>query len=112
MAAVLSNKPDFAARSLVTKYFDGFFVKVRGGRDGAPLKPSAEAVSDFLAELGISNGECAFVGDSEVDVKTAKNADLSLCVAVSWGFRPREMLADADYIADAADELLGNLIFN
>ncbi|MBQ8879491.1 MAG: HAD family hydrolase [Clostridia bacterium] len=108
--AVLSNKPDFATRSIADRFFNGSFDLVHGGRDNVPLKPARLAVDMMLSELGVYPYECAYVGDSEIDASTGKNAELGLTVGVSWGFRDRSALLGADSIADTANELLHILL--
>lgn len=108
--AVVSNKFDAAVKRLCQKYFDGLIETAIGERDGVLRKPAPDAVFAALAELG-ADLECdlsrvIYVGDSDVDVQTAKNAGVT-CAAVTWGFRDRELLisAGADLIAESADEL-------
>lgn len=78
-----------------------------GQRDGVDPKPSPTLVAQALSDLGIRPENAVYVGDSEVDVATARNAGLPL-IAVSWGFRGREKLeiAGAERIADTAPQLL------
>ena len=97
--AVVSNKPDATTRALAEKFFPG--VLALGQR---------EDVRRALAQLTVSAADAVYVGDSEVDVSTARNAGLPL-VAVSWGFRSRRTLteAGAETIADTAAELLEKL---
>ena len=106
--AVLSNKPDLAAGLVVEKFLSGKFDVVRGGRDGVALKPDPTAALDMLAELGFSPGECAFIGDTSVDITTGKNMGAAISVGVLWGFRDRAELAaaGADVIVDAASDIL------
>lgn len=106
-ASVLSNKPDVAAVAVVSHFFGGSFELVRGGREGVPLKPAPDALLSMLRELGITPDECLFVGDTSVDILTAKNAGVR-CVGCLWGFRDRAELvtAGADYIISAPRELL------
>ena len=93
--AVLSNKPDTAARGVVEHFFPGVFHAVRGGTDGVPLKPIPTAALSICNELGISPSECAFIGDTAVDIVTAENMGAGLSVGVLWGFRDREELERA-----------------
>ena len=74
-------------------------------------KPSPALVIQALAELGADAAEAVYVGDSEVDVATARNAGLPM-IGVSWGFRGREGLteAGAEVIVDTAGELLERLL--
>lgn len=106
--AVLSNKPDLAAGLVVDRFLPDRFAAVRGGRDGVALKPDPAAALDMLAELGFSSGECAFVGDTSVDIITGRNMGAALSVGVLWGFRDRAELADAgaDIIVEKACDIL------
>ncbi len=89
--AVLSNKPDYAVKILCDRYFPGIFDKTYGFREGIERKPAPDAVFALLEELGVQRERAVYVGDSEVDVQTAKNAGLDM-VIVEWGFRKREFL--------------------
>ena len=73
-------------------------------------KPEPDGVNEAMRVLGVNAGDVAYVGDSEVDVATAKNAGLHLC-AVSWGYRDVDTLkaAGADVICATPDELLAAL---
>ena len=106
--AVLSNKPDAATRSVISHFLAGKFALVRGGTDGIPLKPNREAPLAVAKELGASVGECAFIGDTSVDIFTGKNMCAALTVGVSWGFRDKEELisAGADVLASHPSELI------
>lgn len=92
--AVLSNKPDYAVKILCDKYFPGIFDKAYGFREGIERKPSPEAVFALLEEFGVPREKAVYVGDSEVDVQTAKNAGLDMMI-VEWGFRDREFLIES-----------------
>lgn len=107
--AVVSNKPDGATKALAAKFFPD--LPAFGQRDGVPAKPAPDMAWAALAALGVGGGEAAYVGDSEVDVATAKNAGLVL-VAVDWGFRDRETLLDrgAETVVSNAAELLEKLL--
>ena len=106
--AVVSNKPDATTKALAARFFPG--MPALGQREGVEPKPSPALVMQALAELGADPADAVYVGDSEVDVATARNAGLPL-VAVSWGFRGRERLAaaGAEVIVDTAAELLEKL---
>ena len=99
--AVYSNKPDYATKRVVQDFFGDMFSAVLGARDGVPLKPSPVGVLELVATLGFTPDESIFIGDSEIDVQTAKNAGLS-SVAVTYGFRDKEclLLAGAENLAD------------
>ena len=88
--AIVSNKPDPAVKSLCAKYFPGIYA--RGVSEDCPRKPAPDMVYLTMKYLGAE--KCVFVGDSEVDVATAKNAGVP-CVSVLWGFRDKETLLDA-----------------
>lgn len=92
--AVLSNKPDYAVKILCDKYFPGIFDKAYGFREGIERKPAPDAVFALLEELGVQRANAVYVGDSEVDVQTAKNAGLDMMI-VEWGFRDREFLIES-----------------
>ena len=106
--AVLSNKQDGATQGAVKHFFGNKFSAVFGGRDGIPLKPDKRAFEAILTELSASADEVAYIGDSDVDVLTIKNAHPALGIAVSWGFRTREELlaAGAQIILDTPKEVL------
>lgn len=91
LTAVVSNKADFAVKELCKQYFIGLIDVAIGERSGVPRKPSPESVYEVLEALGVSQREAVYIGDSDVDVMTAKNAGLDL-IAVDWGFRERELL--------------------
>ncbi len=102
--AVLSNKPDRLVKSIIKKLFsEGMFICVEGQTD-LPRKPDPTVPLMMAKRCGASADNCFFIGDSEVDVKTAKNAGMH-AIAVSWGFRDRALLEGAEFIADNADEL-------
>lgn len=106
--AVVSNKADFAVQKIIRVTFPDAFDCVMGENEaaGIPKKPARPMVDAALAAMGGRSGAVAYVGDSEVDVATAKNADCD-CVACSWGFRGREALveAGATLIVDTPSEL-------
>ena len=88
--AVVSNKPDAAVKSLCAKYFPG--IPALGVTDEIPRKPAPDMVYKTMEVLGVDR--CIYVGDSEVDVLTAKNANVP-CLSVLWGFRDKEELEAA-----------------
>lgn len=102
---VVSNKPDATTKTLAARFFPG--LPAFGQRDDVPPKPSPDLVFRALDTLGVAAADAVYVGDSEVDVATARNAGLPLA-AVSWGFRGRQALAEAGaaVIVDTAAELL------
>ena len=104
--AVYSNKADEFSREIVEHFFPGVFHLVRGKLPDVPVKPDAAAARAILAELGAEPAEAVFVGDSSVDIRTAKNGGLISC-GVLWGFRTRGELEEegADFIVDSAPAL-------
>lgn len=109
---VVTNKPEPTAAQLIENFFPGKFAVVSGGREGAILKPDPTESLDIIARLGGAPSECAFVGDTNVDIKTGKNIAAALTIGVSWGFRSREELleAGADFVADKADDVLSAIM--
>lgn len=102
--AVVSNKPHAVTEELAEKFFPG--LPAFGQKDGVPRKPDPEMVLRALEALGTDRGRSVYVGDSEVDVTTARNAKMPV-ITVSWGFRTIEQLrsAGAETIAASAEEL-------
>lgn len=105
---VVTNKPEPTAVKLVESFFPGRFAFVRGGRAGAILKPDPTEALSLIASVGGTPSECAFIGDTDVDIITGKNMGAALSIGVAWGFRSREELvsAGADLVLDRADEVL------
>lgn len=106
--AVLSNKYQAATERLVKHYFPQIpFAAVIGQREDRPVKPNPLGVEEILSATGVNKNDALYVGDSDVDIQTARNAGVSVC-AVSWGFRDRSVLeAHApDFIADTPLEIL------
>lgn len=105
--AVVSNKLDAAMQTLCARHFPGLVDFALGERDGIRRKPAPDMIAEALRVLGVSPAQSVYVGDSEVDLETAKNAGLK-CVAVSWGFRGRRFLEarGAERIAGDAETLL------
>lgn len=102
--AVVSNKPHANTVDLAARFFPG--LPAFGQREGIPAKPAPDMVWAALEELGAPREGALYVGDSEVDVETARHSGLDL-VGVSWGFRGRELLrqAGAEHIADSVQQL-------
>ncbi len=110
--AVLSNKPDAATRRLVEHLLPGVpFRAVYGERVGVPRKPDPTAALGLARELGVEPGECAFIGDTAIDMGTAGAAGM-YGVGVTWGFRDEEELVShgAKVLARTTDELLHALL--
>ena len=88
--AIVSNKPDPAAKALCADYFPGIYTL--GEAPECPRKPAPDMVYKAMSAIGVE--KAVYVGDSEVDVQTAKNAGIP-CVSVLWGFRDREDIEEA-----------------
>ena len=104
--AVLSKKDQGDVENVIARLCPPVFTAVRGGRRGVPYKPDPTALNALLDDLGADKGRTLFVGDSGVDMETAKNAGVASC-GVLWGFREREELAaaGAEHIVRAPEEL-------
>lgn len=83
--AIVSNKPDGAVKALCAEFFPGCFAL--GETPDCPRKPAPDMIHKAMQAIGADRG--IYIGDSEVDVLTARNAGLP-CVSVLWGFRDRE----------------------
>lgn len=104
--AILSNKPHSSVVPIVEHFFPKIFEAVQGAEDGLALKPSPGLLLKIAEKLAVLPEECVFVGDSGVDMQTAKNAG-ALAVGVLWGFRSEEELreAGADALVTRAEEI-------
>ena len=89
--AIVSNKIDSAVKELNERFFSDCVSVAIGEKEGIKRKPAPDTVFAALRELGSTCEEAVYIGDSEVDLQTAKNANLP-CIAVLWGFRDREFL--------------------
>lgn len=108
--AVVTNKFNQAAQDIINKYFNGIFDIVLGETKELNRKPYPDMCNYVLKELGINPSEALYVGDSDVDILTAKNAGLK-CISCSWGFKTKDELIsfEANIIVDIPTELLGYL---
>ena len=111
--AIVSNKPDTAVKPLCAQYFPGLYA--RGESADCPRKPAPDMVYKAMEAIGVE--KCIYVGDSEVDVLTAKNANVP-CLSVLWGFRDKQDMLDAGGshfcddptgLEEAIAEVIGNL---
>ncbi len=105
--AVVSNKQDRAVKALVRRFFGGFCSCAVGEAENVRRKPEPDSVLAAMDELFSEKYECVYVGDSEVDIETAKNAGID-CISVTWGFRSRGRLLEcgAKTLCDTPEELL------
>lgn len=104
---VVSNKPHTATLPIVEHYFPGLFDAISGAIEGVPVKPEADLPKRILHEMGGTPEDCAFVGDTYVDMETGVNLGCRKKVGVLWGFRSKEELvgSGATDIVETADEL-------
>lgn len=104
--AVLSNKAHALAVPVIEGYFPQKFQYIQGGVEGLPLKPDPALLLKLMENMGATQENTLFVGDSDVDIRTAKHAGVTGC-GVLWGFRGREELEreGADLLASSAKEL-------
>ena len=106
--AVLSNKPDRQTVKVVKEIFgDNIFDYAQGQKDGIRRKPEPDGVWYLMEQMQVSKEECLYIGDSEVDAATGKNAGLKT-IGVLWGFWDRKTLetAGADHLIERPEELL------
>lgn len=95
LCAVLSNKPHDQTVDVVEEIFGkGLFSVIQGQCDEIPRKPDPAGIRHILSKLSLSEEECVYVGDSEVDMKTGEAAGVKT-VGVEWGFRSGEVLKEA-----------------
>ena len=110
--SVVSNKPHGATVTLCAKYFPEIAV-VCGEREaeGIRRKPYPDTVFKAVGELGFNVTDCVYIGDSEVDIRTAANAGMD-CISVLWGFRDEEELREAggSVFVGSADELYDAIV--
>lgn len=106
---IVSNKPDAQVKELAEYYFS-FSIKREtavGDIEGRNRKPAPDSVLEVMRILEVGKNETVYVGDSDVDIKTAKNAGIP-CISVTWGFRDRNFLLNsgAQNLADKPEEIL------
>ncbi len=99
--AVVTNKAHISAKPLMDEVFPDLFDAVIGQKEGVPTKPDPTSVFAVMKELGVSADECLYLGDSGVDMQTAKNAGI-FGIGVLWGFRKADEL-----IENGAKKLIG-----
>lgn len=104
--AVVSNKPDAAVKELNRHFFKGLLDSAIGESAEIRRKPAPDTVFEAMRQTGAEQSSSVYIGDSEVDIETARNAGLP-CISVSWGFRNKQELeaAGAQVIAGNAEEL-------
>ncbi len=105
--AVVSNKPHEFTTEVVKNYFGDRFEVVYGHKKNTKEKPDPWAVLEVIDKFKVNKDECLYVGDSEIDINTAKNAGVK-SVGVEWGFRGKGELesAGANYIVNKPEQIL------
>ena len=114
--AIVSNKLDPAVKDLHKAFFADTIDVAIGEKPAIKRKPAPDMVNEAIQQLSLLHGteihksECIYIGDSEVDLQTAKNSAIP-CIAVSWGFRDKDYLMEqgAETIIDKPDELFEHL---
>ena len=109
--AIVSNKIDFAVKTLSRTYFGDRMRVAVGDNPSRRKKPAPDSVLEAMRQMGVSARETIYIGDSDVDVLTAKNAGVACC-AVSWGFRDEQCLRDAgaEHICATPEALLAAIM--
>ena len=107
--AIVSNKNDAAVKELARDYFADYIEKevAIGEREGIRKKPAPDSVFEAMRILGVDKKDTVYVGDSDVDRATAKNAGLD-CISVTWGFRDEALLKslEPEYLIAEPEEIL------
>lgn len=105
--AIVSNKIDSAVKELNEKFFKEYVDVAIGETPGTKRKPAPDMVEQALNELGSTKDEAIYIGDSEVDLQTARNSNLP-CISVLWGFRDHDYLIEqgATTFAETPEELI------
>ena len=109
--AVVSNKFDAATKQLCQKYFGDLVEVAIGERAGVRKKPAPDTVYEALKELGMTATGAVYIGDSDVDIQTARNCGMP-CISVTWGLRDKDFLlqSGAEILVDTPERLLGVII--
>ena len=107
--AIVSNKFDLAVKELSEKYFKDLIDSAKGENEaqGIRKKPAPDTILSVLKEFNLEANEALYVGDSDVDIMSAKNASMP-CISVSWGFRDKDFLINhgAKIIINEPKELI------
>lgn len=110
--AVVSNKFDLAVKELCKKYFEEFIDFAAGENEaqGIRKKPAPDTVISVLNEFNFAPEDAVYVGDSDVDIMTAKNSQMP-CISVTWGFRDEKFLLEngATILINAPSEIYNHL---
>lgn len=106
--AVVSNKLQAGVTELATTWFAGIMDVAVGEREGIKRKPAADMVEIAMEAMGAERATTVYIGDSDVDIETARNAGLD-CISVLWGFRDRDFLIEhgATTLAGKPQDIIG-----
>ena len=109
--AVVSNKFDAATKSLCAEYFGELVEVAIGERADVRKKPAPDTVLEALRELGVTAKGAVYIGDSDVDIRTAENCGMD-CISVTWGLRDEDFLLEngATTLVRTPSDLLGVII--
>lgn len=109
--AIVSNKADYAVQELAQNYFAGLLDAACGERPGTARKPAPDMVLAVMKALQADSGSTVYIGDSDVDIATARRAGLP-CISITWGFRSRDFLQEhgASAFAGTTEELAAMLL--
>lgn len=110
--AVVTNKPDMIAKKIVTALFSNRFSYIYGNSPSYPRKPNPFLIHQVIRDFGVTKEEVLYIGDSDVDIFTGKNANVKT-IGVSWGFRGKQELLDsgANFVVDKASEI-GDIVYD
>ncbi len=109
---IISNKPDSAVRPIGEHFFGDSMDYVYGAREGIALKPAPDALLALLDEMGVEVSECAYIGDTGVDMMTGRAARVAMTIGVTWGFRTVKELIDtgADIVVNEPMQILDKVL--
>jgi phosphoglycolate phosphatase len=104
--AVVSNKFYTATQELCQHFFGDYVSVAIGERDNIRKKPAPDTVNEALRQLGVGRENAVYIGDSDVDIDTARNSSMP-CISVLWGFRDKQFLIEhgATTFVSSPDEI-------
>ncbi len=109
---IVSNKPDEQVKELAKTFFNDFIDSKTaiGDKEGRKLKPAPDSIYEVMKIFNVQKDETLYVGDSDVDIATAKNANVK-CISVTWGFREKDflLLYGAKNLIDKPSQILNYL---
>ncbi len=107
MTFVTSNKNDDAVKGLCDEVFPSLLTEAVGVNENLPPKPDTKMIDYILNKYNLKKDDCVFVGDSDTDIITAKNAEMK-SIGVLWGFRDKDVLLSngADFIVENTEEII------